>query len=148
VGDLLGIRLICLRLSDIKRVEAYLGLLAEEKILRFLGEPDQKRSFILPVDPGEAIPEGLDLRYSGYSSIHYQVQLGENSDAIEALKGVQFELQLRTILEEAWGEIDHKYRYVFSRSGYVLPEYIHTGFYNLERRFRKLQQDTGEIFAI
>ena len=131
IGDLLGIRLICLRLSDIKRVEAYLGLLAEEKILQFLGKPDQKRSFVLPVDPGETIPEGLDLRYSGYSSIHYQVRLGSNSDAPDEFKPLQVELQLRTILEEAWGEIDHKYRYVFSRSGYVLPEYIHTGFYNL-----------------
>lgn len=131
VGDLLGIRLICLRLSDIKRVEAYLGLLAKEKILRFIGRPDQKRSFVLPVDPGEKIPEGLDLRYSGYSSIHYQVRLGKNTDATDELKGLQVEFQLRTILEEAWGEIDHKYRYVFSRSGEVLPEYIHTGFYNL-----------------
>jgi ppGpp synthetase/RelA/SpoT-type nucleotidyltranferase len=131
VGDLLGIRLICLRLSDIKKVEAYLGLLAEEKILRFIRKPDQKKSFVLPVDPGEEIPEGLDLRYSGYSSIHYQVELGENSDATDELKGLQIELQLRTILEEAWGEIDHKYRYVLSRSGDTLPEYIHTGFYNL-----------------
>jgi len=131
VGDLLGIRLICLRLSDITRVEAYLGLLAEEKILRFIRKPDHKRSFVLPVDPGEAIPEGLDLRYSGYSSIHYQVALGENSGATDELKGLQVEFQLRTILEEAWGEIDHKYRYVFSRSGAALPDYIHAGFYNL-----------------
>ncbi|MGD8437517.1 MAG: hypothetical protein PVJ70_07715, partial [Syntrophobacterales bacterium] len=79
----------------------------------------------------EEIPEGLDLRYSGYSSIHYQVELGENSDATDELKGLQIEFQLRTILEEAWGEIDHKYRYVLSRSGDTLPEYIHTGFYNL-----------------
>ncbi len=131
VGDLLGVRLICLRLSDIKRVEAYLGLLVEDKILRFIRTPDKKRSFVLPVDPGEAIPEGLDLRYSGYSSIHYQVELGENSDATDELKGLQIEVQLRTILEEAWGEIDHKYRYVLSRSGDAIPEYIHTGFYNL-----------------
>ena len=131
VGDLLGIRLICLRLSDIKRVEAYLGLLAEEKIFRFIRRPHRKRSFVLPVDPSEAIPEGIDLRYTGYSSIHYQVELGENSDATDEFKGLQMEFQLRTILEEAWGEIDHKYRYVLSRSGDALPEYIHTGFYNL-----------------
>lgn len=131
IGDLLGIRIICLRLSDINTIKAYLELLADEKILRFIQKPDQKRSFILPVDPGEKIPEGLNLRYSGYSSIHYQVALGENADAPDELKGLQTELQLRTILEEAWGEIDHKYRYVFSRSGVTLPDYIHTGFYNL-----------------
>ena len=131
VGDLLGVRIICLRLSDIGKIETYLGLLAEENILRFIGGPDRKRSFILPVDPGESISDGIDLTYSGYSSIHYQVALGENSDAPSGLKNVQFEFQLRTILEEAWGEIDHKYRYMRSRSGAAFPEYIHTGFYNL-----------------
>ncbi len=131
VSDLLGVRIICLRLSDIGKVEAYLGLLSDEKILRFVKGPDQKRSFILPVDPGESISDGMDLTYSGYSSIHYQVELGENSDAPSGLEDLQFEFQLRTILEEAWGEIDHKYRYVRSRNGVALPEYIHTGFYNL-----------------
>jgi putative GTP pyrophosphokinase len=130
VGDLLGVRIICLRLSDIEKVEAYLRLLSEEKILYFIKGPDQKRSFILPVDPGESISDGIDLTYSGYSSIHYQVKLGENSDAPSGLEDLQFEFQLRTILEEAWGEIDHKYRYMRSRSGVALPEYIHTGFYN------------------
>jgi putative GTP pyrophosphokinase len=131
VGDILGIRLICLRLSDVETVEAYLALLAEENILKFLRKPIRKRAFVLPVDPDDAIPEDLELRYSGYSSIHYQVRLGENSDANDALKGLQMEFQLRTILEEAWGEIDHKYRYLLSRSGVELPEYVHTGFFNL-----------------
>jgi putative GTP pyrophosphokinase len=71
------------------------------------------------------------IEKSGYSSIHYQVELGENSDAPSGLEDLQFEFQLRTILEEAWGEIDHKYRYMRSRNGAALPEYIHTGFYNL-----------------
>lgn len=131
VGDLLGVRIICLRLSDVEKVEAYLKLLSEENILSFVKGPDQKRSFILPVDPGESILDGTDLRYTGYSSIHYQIRLGENSDAPSELKDLHVELQLRTILEEAWSEIDHKYRYVRSRSGLKLPEHIHTGFYNL-----------------
>jgi len=131
IGDLLGVRMICLRLSDVEKVEAYLRLLSEEKILRLVKGPDKKRSFILPVAPGGSISDGTDIAYSGYSSIHYQVELGENTDAPSGLEDLQFELQLRTILEEAWGEIDHKYRYVRSRSGVALPEYIHTGFYNL-----------------
>jgi putative GTP pyrophosphokinase len=110
VGDLLGVRIICLRLSDVEKVESHLKLLSEENILNFVKGPDQKRSFILPVSPDDSIPDDIDLRYSGYSSIHYQIELGENSDAPSGLKGLQFELQLRTILEEAWSEIDHKYR--------------------------------------
>ena len=119
VGDLLGVRIICLRLSDVEKVEAYLKLLSEENILYFVKGPEQKRSFILPIDSGESIPDDTHLKYSGYSSIHYQIKLGENSDAFPEIKGLLFELQLRTILEEAWSEIDHKYRYVRSRIGAV-----------------------------
>jgi putative GTP pyrophosphokinase len=131
VGDLLGVRIICLRLSDVEKVEAYLKLLSDENIISFIKGPDHKRSFILPVDPGESSQEGLSLRYTGYSSIHYQIKLGENSDAPPELRDLIVELQLRTILEEAWSEIDHKYRYMRSRIGVNIPEHIHTGFYNL-----------------
>ena len=131
IADLLGVRIICLRLSDVGKIEQYLNLLAKEKIIRFVKGPEQKNTFVLPLDLGELIPEGADLRYTGYSSIHYRMQLNENSDASPDLQALHFELQLRTILEEAWSEIDHKYRYVRSRSGIHLPEHIHTGFYNL-----------------
>ena len=131
IPDLLGVRIICLRLSDVQKVELYLKLLSEEHILKFVKGPERRRSFILPVQPGVALPDGISLSYSGYSSIHYQVELGENSDAPEEMIGVVFELQLRTILEEAWSEIDHKYRYVRSRIGTNLPNHINTGFYNL-----------------
>jgi ppGpp synthetase/RelA/SpoT-type nucleotidyltranferase len=131
VGDLLGVRIICLRLSDVERIETYIELLAEENILHIVRGPDRKRSFSLPANPGETIPDDIGLRYSGYSSIHYQIELGDDSGAPSELKHLLFELQLRTILEEAWSEIDHKYRYVSSRNGVSLPEHIHTGFYNL-----------------
>ncbi|MBU1565672.1 MAG: GTP pyrophosphokinase [Proteobacteria bacterium] len=131
IGDLLGVRIICLRLSDIGKIETYLKLLCEENIIHFIQGPDQKKSFILPLAPGQSIEDGTDHQYTGYSSTHYQIQLAENCDAPPELKKLQVELQLRTILEEAWSEIDHKYRYVRSRSGIKLPEHIHAGFYNL-----------------
>jgi len=131
IEDIIGIRIICLRLSDILKVETYLDLLVEEKILQFMRKPDHKRSFVLPINPGEAAPQNLNLQYTGYSSVHFQIKLGENSDVSDAFKRIQVELQLRTILEEAWGEIDHKYRYAYSRIGETIPEHIHSGFYNL-----------------
>ena len=130
MGDLLGIRLICLRLDDIKIIESYLLYLAEENIFRFIEKPKQKRSFIIPVDPDQE-NYSHDLLYGGYSSIHYQISLSDGLTVPAELKGLQAELQLRTILEEAWGEIDHKYRYSQVRSGTKLPEFIHSGFYNL-----------------
>ena len=85
----MGVRIICLRLSDVEKIEAYLKLLSEENILDFVEGPDPKKSFLLPVDPGESIPDGADPRYTGYSSIHYKIKLGENSDAPPALKDLQ-----------------------------------------------------------
>nr|WP_321403075.1 GTP pyrophosphokinase [uncultured Desulfobacter sp.] len=131
IGDIIGIRIICLRLSDIVKVESYLEFLVEEKILKFVQKPDYKRSFVLPIGLGKDASQNINLQYSGYSSIHYQIKLSENSDVSEAFKSIQIELQLRTILEEAWGEIDHKYRYSYSRIGEAFPEHIHSGFYNL-----------------
>lgn len=130
VRDLLGLKLICLRLADIKILEAYFYYLAEENIIEFIEKPELKRSFILPVDPGEENGNSV-LHYGGYSSVHYQIKLSEGLTVPREIKGLQAEFQLRTILEEAWGEIDHKYRYAYSRSGAELPEHIHSGFYNL-----------------
>ena len=131
IGDIIGIRIICLRLSDIVKVEEYLEFLVDEKILKFIQKPDYKRSFVLPISLAKTAPQDINIQYSGYSSIHYQIKLGENSDVSETLKKIQIELQLRTILEEAWGEIDHKYRYSYSRIGETFPEHIHSGFYSL-----------------
>ena len=55
VGDLLGVRIICLRLSDVEKVEEYIKLLSEENILSFVKGPDQKTSFILPVNPDDSV---------------------------------------------------------------------------------------------
>ncbi len=131
INDLLGIRIICLRLSDVEKIEEYLMFLHDEQILRFVTGPEQKHSFILPKVNGQSGPEVVSPRDSGYSSIHYGIRLGANSDAPPKLQELLVEVQLRTILEEAWSEIDHKFRYVHSRSGTILPDYIHSGFFHL-----------------
>lgn len=131
VKDILGIRIVCLRLSDVGAVANFLLSLRKERKLHFVCGPEKKQTFILPVNPGEAIPSDLDLQYSGYSSIHYLVRLGKALHPPDELAILQAEIQVRTILEEAWGEIDHKYRYALIRSGKGLPGHVDHGFYNL-----------------
>lgn len=134
IEDLLGIRIVCLRLSDVEKVETYLNSLNEEGKLVFIRKPQKKRTFVLPVTPGEGLPKGVDLQYSGYSSIHYVVKLGKSLHPPKEIAPLCAEIQLRTIFEEAWGEIDHKYRYEIvrkGRKGAGLPDHIHKGFYNL-----------------
>jgi ppGpp synthetase/RelA/SpoT-type nucleotidyltranferase len=111
IADLLGMRIICLRLSDLKKVQEYISSLQAENSILVLEGPVQKETFLLR--PGKELhPESnVDLQYSGYSSIHYIVKLGPSVKPPKDLSGTRAELQVRTILEEAWGEIDHRYRY-------------------------------------
>jgi len=130
VKDLLGIRIVCPRLSDVERVEHFLQSLIDEKRLRLLEGPDRKQTFVLQVDPRDDLPDDIELQYSGYSSIHYVLALGESLGPSETLAGLRAELQVRTLLEEAWGELDHKYRYELVRAGAELPDLVERGFYS------------------
>jgi len=128
VDDLLGIRIVCLRLSDLQRVKDYLAGLEQDLKIKVTKGPIEKKTFL--VTPGDA-GSAEDMQYSGYSSIHYVIQLGKTSRNSAQLSNLRAELQLRTILEEAWGEIDHKYRYELKRAGAAIPAHIDSGFRDL-----------------
>jgi ppGpp synthetase/RelA/SpoT-type nucleotidyltranferase len=48
----------------------------------------------------------------GYSSIHIVSRLNIKVDTIKKDFCIPIEIQIRTVFEDAWGEIDHKYGYV------------------------------------
>ena len=54
----------------------------------------------------------------GYRSIHYQILLLHNKKEITA------EIQVRTLFEEAWSEIDHKIRYPDNNNESILSDYL------------------------
>lgn len=73
----------------------------------------------------------LDLREFGYLSVHLVARTkGRWSRASEfrAVRGIWFEIQIRSILEHAWAEIEHEVVY---KSGVVFPDEI-------KRRFARL----------
>jgi ppGpp synthetase/RelA/SpoT-type nucleotidyltranferase/regulator of sirC expression with transglutaminase-like and TPR domain len=102
--DLLGIRIICPFLEDIDRVKNILSLnfsiLEEES----KGEEHSFKEF-------------------GYDSTHLLIGIKDSSKLAELpyFKSV-FEIQLRTILQEAWAEVEHELIYKASLS--VLTEPI------------------------
>jgi len=131
IADLLGMRVICLRVSDLEKVKKYLEALKNEGSLEVLDGPTEKQTFVIRIkDP---VPDiNVDIQYSGYSSIHYVVKLGSKVRSPSNVGGLRAELQLRTIFEEAWGEIDHKYRYEIKRTGNsAIPSAIESGFKDL-----------------
>lgn len=128
IKDLLGLRIVCLRHSDVKKVEDYLNYLNTEQKLVYVHTPERKLPpfmWISSADTG--YPQG-DIQYSGYSSMHYVVKPGPQIGFPQDLNSLYCEIQVRTILEEAWGEIDHKYRYEIKRKGAEIPSGIDRGF--------------------
>jgi len=129
INDILGIRIICFRRSDVEKVEKYLLCLKDEKKLNFIKKPEKKQPpFLWIQNPKERVQKLKDLQYSGYSSIHYVIKLGKGLKVSRELLPLRCEIQVRTILEEAWGEIDHKYRYEIKRKGLHIPSAIDRGF--------------------
>lgn len=54
----------------------------------------------------------------GYRSVHYIVKSQPGRDVVLA------EVQVRTIFEEGWSEIDHKIRYPYDRDNAVLSQFL------------------------
>jgi hypothetical protein len=64
--------------------------------------------------------QGLEIlkhKY-GYRSVHYQILLVHNKKEITA------EIQVRTLFEEAWSEIDHRMRYPYNLNDKLVSEYL------------------------
>lgn len=102
--DLLGIRVICAFLEDLKTVE--------EQISKIFNVIEIER-------------KGADRTFSefGYESIHFLVEIPEefkaNEDTIP--DGLVCEIQVRTILQDAWAEVEHELVYKSEFSPFDLP---------------------------
>lgn len=94
INDLMGLRVICPFLEDTDKVE---------KIL--------KRH--LDVIECEHKGEHFSLSEFGYQSLHLLANLPSDSLKAESLPYTRpvFEIQLRTILQEAWAEVEHELVY-------------------------------------
>ena len=62
----------------------------------------------------------LDVDQIGYRSHHFVCELGDKRvvPEFQAFKGIRFEVQVRTILQHAWAEVEHDRNYKFAG---VLP---------------------------
>ena len=102
--DLLGIRVICAFLEDLKTVE--------EQISKLFNVIEIER-------------KGADRTFSefGYESIHFLIELPEefraNKESIP--EGLVCEIQVRTILQDAWAEVEHELVYKSEFSPFDLP---------------------------
>ena len=112
--DLAGIRIITYVEDDVLKVC---------KIIEKLFHIDKENS----LDKSDEL--GTDK--VGYKSVHYICELPENRTSLleySRFKGLKFEIQIRTILQHSWAEIEHDKNYKFAGE---LPKEI-------KRRFKLL----------
>ena len=97
VTDLLGIRVICIYESDILRVREII-----------------KNNFLVidVTDKSNAL-ETHDNQF-GYKGLHLDVKLSETRLQLpeyKSFRDLKFEIQVRSIVQDAWSEVDHKLKY-------------------------------------
>src|SRR5258706_8660106 len=90
----------------------------------------------------------------GYLSVHYLVQLASNRKKLSEYKkfdGLIAEIQVRTVLQHAWAEIEHDIRY---KSTSAIPQAISRRFMTLaglleiaDREFEAIQIEDASIRA-
>ncbi len=105
--DMMGIRVICAFLEDISSVREQLQSLFDVK---------------------EVEVKGADQSFSqfGYESVHVLVSIPEscmpeNISGLEIPDGLVCEIQIRTILQDAWAEVEHELIYKTEFTPFDLP---------------------------
>ncbi len=134
ITDLAGIRLITYFLETLSLLENII-----ESEFEVIEKSDRKKQLI------------KDDKF-GYQSIHYLVKLSEPRASLPEylnFKETIFEIQIRTILQHAWAEIEHDIKYKTSAD---IPDEIRRRFLNLaglieigDREFQFLQDEDRRI---
>lgn len=132
ITDLCGIRIITYTNSDVERIQKVI-----EK--EFSIDKDNSVDKITTMKDDQV----------GYLSVHYVVTFNEKRTSLEEYKiykSLKFEIQIRTLLQHAWAEIEHDRNYKFSGE---LPREIKRRFYlvagTLELLDREFQQISLDI---
>jgi ppGpp synthetase/RelA/SpoT-type nucleotidyltranferase len=95
--DLVGIRIIVFHLDDLSEISS---IIENEFLIDHENSIDKSKL--------------LDPDRFGYLSIHYVASLSDprfTQTEWKLYSELKFEIQIRTILQHAWSEIDHKLRY-------------------------------------
>ena len=110
ITDLMGIRILLLFKEDWLEVHDYLMKMYSDVLLEppfaYVREGDDTRLYENKVEIRKEKP---------YRSVHYVIRSEE---------GLAVEIQVRTLYEEAWSEIDHKLRYPYNLTNEMLANYI------------------------
>ncbi|WP_199533600.1 RelA/SpoT domain-containing protein [Romboutsia maritimum] len=110
ITDLLGIRVIHIFKEDWEEIHDFISQMWNvNEIVANIREGDNTKKF-------EELGIEVCSRLSGYRSVHYLVE------SYPTTKKVIAEVQVRTIFEEGYGEIDHQLRYSLDNIPEILEQ--------------------------
>lgn len=127
LDDLVGVRIVCNNLCDIVMVRTMLASLPTSEGLDKFGMATERDSEKLYVDHPKA---------SGYRAYH--INLVTHVPGLDGLNLVRGELQVRTLLQDGWGELTHEDTY---KPGVELPPLVTT----LSRRMADLLATVDDL---
>jgi len=112
ITDLIGIRALHLFKEDWIQIHRYITSNWElaEKPMAYVREGDSERI----LDFYRENECRVEFHKFGYRSVHYSLATSPNK------RKFMIEMQVRTLFEEAWGEIDHRVRYPYNLDNDVL----------------------------
>lgn len=108
ITDILGMRLICFFSDDVDKISELI-----------------KKSFVIDMENSIDKRLALDPRMFGYMSIHFICSLPADSGYPEKLTNKRFEIQVRSILQHVWAEIEHDMGY---KSEFGIPYAVRRNF--------------------
>ena len=134
ITDLAGVRVIVYTIDDIDIVTEFI---------------DKSFSILEKRDVGE---ERVEKGQFGYQSIHYLIKLTDERLALpdySAYKNFICEIQIRTVLQHAWAEMEHDIQYQGSKN---IPKSVKRKFLSLaglleiaDREFSSIQREDREL---
>lgn len=134
ITDIVGIRIITLFEKDVYEIS---------QLIKEVFEIDSTKS--------EDKTDLLDADKMGYKSMHYIAKLKNNKTNLNennAYEELSFEIQIRSILQHAWAEIEHDRNYKFQGE---LPKHLKRRFYALsgmleiaDREFNMLAEEVED----
>ena len=134
ITDMAGIRIITLFEKDVYEISDLI-----------------KEVFIIDYENSEDKADLLDADKMGYKSVHYIANVTEelvDAELYEQFKDLKFEIQIRSILQHAWAEIEHDRNYKLKGN---LPKHLQRRFYALsgmlemaDREFNLLAEEVDQ----
>ncbi|GAA2421962.1 GTP pyrophosphokinase [Mycolicibacterium llatzerense] len=128
IDDLVGIRIVCNNMSDISAVQT---------MLTSLPDPDEDDAPPMTIDAQKVRAYHETPKPSGYRAYHVNLLIRIGS-GVSQWNIVSVELQVRTLLQDGWGELTHEDTY---KPGAQLPPNIAT----LARRMASLLSCVDEL---